>query len=395
MKNILDKVKGFAICATKAGIKSSKKLDMGLIYAIEPAGAAAVFTKNKVVAAPVTLSRKHLRASKGKMRAILVNAGNANACTGKIGLDNAAESAALVAAGIGCKPSEVLLCSTGIIGVQLPMENMRGGITALTAQKGGNGAEFTQAILTTDLVKKIASAPACGGTIAGVCKGSGMIAPNMATMLGFILTDVAISPAILQTALLAATEMSFNCLTVDGDTSTNDTVLCLASGKAGNEPITTSSGKAYTEFVAALQKVCYSLATQVAQDGEGATKLVVVNICGAKSAKDAKLAGKTVAESPLVKTAMFGNDPNWGRILAALGRSGCALVQEKTSIRLCGKEIFAAGTPQPFNAAALSKAMKKKEVVIDVQLGLGTGCATMLTCDFSYDYVKINADYHT
>lgn len=395
MKNLLDKVKGFAVCATKAGIKVSGKLDLGLIYTDEPVAAAAVFTQSKVVAAPVTYSRKNLKASKGRMRAIVVNAGNANACTGQTGMDNAAETAKLVAAGIGCKPTEVLICSTGIIGVQMPMEKMRAALPVLTKQKGGNGAEFTQAILTTDLVKKTASAGACGGTIAGVCKGSGMIAPNMATMLGFILTDIAIEPAVLQAALSAATEMSFNCVTVDGDTSTNDTVLCLASGKAGNKMIKAASGKDYEEFLAALKKVCYSLATQVAQDGEGATKLVVVNVTGAKSAKDAKLAGKTVSESPLVKTAMFGNDPNWGRIVAALGRSGCAMVPEKTNIRLCGKEIFAAGAPKPFNADALSKAMKKKQVVIDIELGLGKGAATLLTCDFSYDYVKINADYHT
>lgn len=395
MKNLLDKVRGFSVCATKAGIKASGKLDLGLIYTAEPVAAAGVFTQSKVVAAPVTYSRKNLKSTKGMMRAIIVNAGNANACTGKTGMDNAAETARLVAQGIGCKPSEVLICSTGIIGVQLPMEKVRAGVPVVTAQKGGNGAEFTQAILTTDLVKKTASATACGGSIAGVCKGSGMIAPNMATMLGYILTDIAITPAVLQIALRAACDMSFNCLTVDGDTSTNDTVLCLASGKAGNKKITAASGKDYEEFLAALKKVCYSLAKQVAQDGEGATKLVVVNVEGAKSAKDAKLAGKTISESPLVKTAMFGNDPNWGRIVAALGRSGCAMVPEKTSIRLCGKEIFAAGTPKPFNADALSKAMKKKEVVINVQLGLGKGSATLLTCDFSYDYVKINADYHT
>lgn len=395
MKNVLDKVKGFTVCATTAGIKVSGKADMGLICADKPAAVAASFTKNKVAAAPVQLGRRNLRAGKGLARAVLVNAGCANACTGPTGEKNARAAIASVAGGLGCRESEVYMCSTGIIGVQLPMEKISNGIAALLAQKGGKGAEFTRAILTTDLVEKTAAVSVGGGTIAGVCKGSGMIAPNMATMLAFILTDLNVSPPVLQKALNDAVDMSFNCVTVDGDTSTNDSLLLLSSGAVGTALLDKPSGAAYEEFLAGLKKVCYSLAEQVARDGEGATKLVVVNVIGARSDADAKKAARTVAESPLVKTAMFGKDPNWGRIIAALGRSGCVMREEVADISLCGKKIFAAGAPQEFSAPALSKKMGGKEVVIDINLGLGKGSAQMLTCDFSYDYVKINADYHT
>lgn len=394
MKNILNKVAGFSVKAVKAGIKESGALDLGLIVADEMATAAAVFTQSKVVAAPVTLSRKAMKNSKGLIKAMLVNAGNANACTGAEGMKNASSSAKALAKDLGCKQSEILLCSTGIIGVQLPMEKILNGIKKVCSSKGDAGKEFAQAIMTTDLVEKKASVKLGRGMIAGVCKGSGMIAPNMATMLGFILTDIPVTRTVLQKALKDAVDVSFNSVTVDSDTSTNDTVILLSSGKAGGRVINKTSGNAYNDFLAALKEVAVSLAEQIARDGEGATKLVRVNVRNAKSIKDAKLAAKTVAESPLVKTAMFGCDPNWGRIIAALGRSGAAINENKTSISLAGKVIFA-GSPQDFNASTLSKKLGKKEVDIDIDLGIGKGEATMLTCDYSYDYIKINAEYHT
>ncbi len=395
MKNILDKVKGFSFKAVTAGIKKSGKADMAAIIADEPYATAACFTKNKVAAAPVKFSKAALKKSNGLSKAMLVNAGNANACTGKEGINNTNESARLLADLIGCKKHEVLVCSTGIIGEQLPMDKVRGGIEMIAKQKGSNGADFANAILTTDLVKKIASAKACGGLIAGACKGSGMIAPNMATMLGYIVTDIAITPAVLQKALTDAVNVSFNCVTVDGDTSTNDTVIVMSSGKAGNKIISKPNGKDYDEFAQALKDVCISLAEQIARDGEGATKLVKVVVNNAKSKKDAEKVAKTVAESPLVKTAMFGNDPNWGRIIAATGRSGCFMIEEKTDISLCGEMIYKKGTPAKFNAASLSKKMAKKTVEIIINLNCGAAGAIFYTCDFSYDYVKINADYHT
>ncbi|MBN2711602.1 MAG: bifunctional glutamate N-acetyltransferase/amino-acid acetyltransferase ArgJ [Planctomycetes bacterium] len=394
----IESVEGFTVTAVKAGIKKSGNLDMGLIVADKKAAAAGVFTKSTVVSPSVTLDKDHLKASGGYARAILVNAGNANTCTGAKGRKNALKCASTVAAKFGAKPEEVLVCSTGIIGHQLPMDKMLSGIESATANLGKAGTgDFARAIMTTDLTQKEAGVKIAGlggVSIAGAAKGSGMIAPNMATMLGFILTDANVTPSVLKRALSEVVDCTFNCVTVDGDTSTNDSVLVLASGTKG-EKISRPSGKAYDLFLGGLYMVSRSLSEMIAADGEGATKLVRVRVVGARSKDDARRCARTIAESPLVKTAMFGNDPNWGRILAAAGRSGCALKEEKTMVKLCGGVMYRKGTPVKFDAAALSKKMKEKSIALDVDLGLGKGECEMLTCDFSYDYVKINAEYHT
>ncbi len=392
-------VPGFAIQAVHAGMKGSGKLDLGLITAAEAVPAAGVFTTNRVAAAPVRLSRQHLRSSRGRARAVLVNAGNANACTGRQGLADARACARAVVAHVGGAAREVLVCSTGVIGKRLNMSRMLAGIERVHAARGRTGADaFARAILTTDLVPKTAGVRVRslgGGRIVGACKGSGMIAPNMATMLGFVLTDVRATPGVLQVALRRATESTFNCVTVDGDTSTNDTVLLLASGRVGGRAVQRTSGRLFGRFADGLQEVCRSLARQIAADGEGATKCVRVRVAGARSHRAARQAARTVAESPLVKTALFGNDPNWGRILAALGRSDAGVCEARTSVRLCGVTLFKAGGPCAFRASAVSRKMRAKEIVLDIRLGRGPGRCEILSCDLSYAYVRINAEYHT
>lgn len=391
---VIESVAGFRVRACAAGLKKSGKADLGLILADHPVPAAGTFTRNRVCAAPVRLTKSHLKQTGGHARAILVNAGVANACTGAAGTRDARRTARHLARGIGAKPEEILICSTGVIGHPLPMEPLLKGVDTLTS--GSGTEEFARAIMTTDLVPKRAGCRVEGlGVVAGVCKGSGMIAPNMATMLGFLLTDIAVTPDVLQAALVEAVEQSFNAVTVDGDTSTNDTVLAMASGCAGNRRITKTTGTAYTAFRDGLAAVCIDLAKQIARDGEGATKLVEVIVTGAASTKQARMAARTVAESPLVKTALFGNDPNWGRILAALGRSGARMRESKVTVEVAGHRLFAGGTPLAFDPAVVSKAMKAADLRIAISMGDGAGAATFYTCDFSYDYVRINAEYHT
>ena len=394
MKNVLNKIPGFEIKAVKAGIKTSGNLDLGLIAAKETAKGAGVFTQSKVVAAPVILSRETLKTNAECIKAIIVNAGNANACTGKEGLDNAKVVSKKTAELLGAEPEQILQCSTGIIGEQLPIDSYLNGITQLIAAEPEMGQEFAEAIMTTDQVRKEASIDLSIGHIVGVCKGSGMIAPNMATMLGFILTDINITQSLLQQALEEVVPMSFNAVTIDSDTSTNDTVLLLSSCCSGEE-ITDQNSAAYIEFRNGLYEICFSLAEQVAKDGEGATKIVRVTVKGATSADDARKAARTVAESPLVKTAMFGCDPNWGRIIAALGRSGCMMKEEDTDISICSQNLLYHGTPQKFDADKVSALLKDNDINIEIDLNLGENEMTILTCDYSYDYIKINADYHT
>ncbi len=394
---LFEKVPGFQVSTVSIGLKQSGNPDLGLIVADKPAAAAGVFTTNRVKAAPVTLSRRHLNACGGRVRAILVNAGNANACTGEQGMKDARECARLVAKQVGAYSREVLLCSTGIIGRKLDMKKMRAGIEAVAGIRSRPGT-FARAIMTTDLVLKSAGVRVKGlgdVVVAGVCKGSGMIAPNMATMLGFILTDAAVSHDALQVALREVTADTFNRVTVDGDTSTNDAVLAMASGAAGGRGISGPGGKRYRLLVDALQDVCASLAEQIAADGEGATKLVRVHVTGARSQNDARRAARTIAESPLVKTAMFGNDPNWGRVLAALGRSKAFMRERKVRLALCGEVLFEHGLPRDFDAAKISKRMRAREIRLEVDLGLSGHETEVLTCDLSYDYVRINAEYHT
>ncbi|MDR3211402.1 MAG: bifunctional glutamate N-acetyltransferase/amino-acid acetyltransferase ArgJ [Planctomycetota bacterium] len=397
----LEEVGGFRAATLKANIRDWEKArdDLALIVADSPAAAAGVFTRSRAAAAPVTLDRRHLKASAGLARAVLVNAGVANACTGRPGAAAALASAKQLATLLGAPPEQVLVASTGVIGRQLPREKMQEGINKIVPRLGHTrpGA-FARAILTTDLRPKESSqvlAGLEGAVIAGACKGSGMIAPHMATMLAFILTDAWVSPAVLQEALARTAELTFNRVTVDGDTSTNDSLFILASGNRSQARIDRAAGKNFDLFLEGLYGVSLDLARQIAFDGEGATKLVTIRVSGGASERDAKLAGRAIAESPLVKTAMFGNDPNWGRIMMAVGKSGARMVTEKTTVSLCQEVMFRQGAPVDFAPAVLSKKMRSPEVEIAVELGLGKGEAVFYTCDFSYDYVKINADYTT
>ncbi len=399
-KNIvIESVPGFSVATVQAHIRDWEKprTDLALLTADKPAACAGVFTQNQVAAAPVKIDRKHLKASGGLARAILVNAGVANACTGKEGKKNAHQTIAQIAAALDAPEEQILIASTGVIGRQLPMDKMEAGIEqALKSLGKAKPGSFAKAIMTTDLRPKQAGLALDGDiVIAGACKGSGMIAPNMATMLGFMLTNAKVEPKVLKTALGEIAASTFNMVTVDGDTSTNDTLLVLGSGESSANTIDKTSGKRYDALVKGLYEVAMSLSRQIAIDGEGATKLVKIHVTGAKKHKDAVAAARTIAESPLVKTAMFGNDPNWGRIIMALGRSAARVDESKVSMSLCGKPMFSKGAPVDFDASELSGLMKAKEIDLDVDIGLGDGEALMLTCDFSYDYVKINADYTT
>lgn len=397
----VENVPGFRVAAVQADIRDWEKPrnDLALIAADAPAAAAGVFTLNQVAAAPVKIDRKHLKASGGVARALLVNAGVANACTGAEGNANAMACVKTLSKALDAPANQILVASTGVIGRQLPMDRMQAGITAALGRLGkAKQGEFARAIMTTDTKVKQASVMLSdngGSLIAGACKGSGMIAPNMATMLGFVLTDAAISPKALAAAMDEVTAATFNTVIVDGDTSTNDSFFVLASGVSGAKRIDRASGKDFDRFVEGLYYVAYTLARAMAADGEGATKMVNVNVTGARNRKDAVEVARTIAQSPLVKTAMFGNDPNWGRIVAAAGRSNAKVDESRVTIRLCGKDMFVDGAPLDFDKKALSKKMRAKELDLEVELGLGEGCASVLTCDFSYDYVKINADYTT
>ena len=397
----VESVPGFKVAVVEAKIRDWEKPrnDLALIVADAPVSAAGIFTQNQVAAAPVKIDRKHLKESGGVVRAVMVNAGVANACTGREGRQNALKLIQRLAAKLKAPANQVLAASTGIIGRQLPLNSMAKGLDqALTGLGQAKPGAFARAIMTTDLRPKEAGATLNdddGAVIAGACKGSGMIAPNMATMLAFILTNAAVSPKALKAALTETAVATFNRVSVDGDTSTNDTLLILASGVTDAPVIEKPSGKRFDRFLAGLYKVSLSLSRQIAGDGEGATKLVEIRVIGARKNKDAAAAARSIAESPLVKTAMFGNDPNWGRVIAALGRSAAKVLEEKVSLSLCGRRMFERGAPVKFDQAELSKLMKSKEVKLEVDLGLGQAEAMMLTCDFSYDYIKINADYTT
>ncbi|MDI6757354.1 MAG: bifunctional glutamate N-acetyltransferase/amino-acid acetyltransferase ArgJ, partial [Endomicrobiia bacterium] len=383
---------------TRCGIKKKNKKDIALFYSDRPCAAAGVFTQNAFKAAPVTVSKSRVG---GQCRAIIANSGNANACTGERGIKDARATCRKIATALGIKPAEVLVASTGVIGQFLPMSNIRRGVKILAAKvkKGlGDPASAAEAIMTTDTFPKTASASFSAGgktsTIWACAKGSGMIAPNMATMLSFILTDAAATKAALSSALKAAVAVSFNRLTVDSDTSTNDTVLILSNGAAGNRPIK-KGGRDFAVFCAALEKLCARLAETLASDGEGATKLIIVNVAGARNETDAARAAKCVAESPLVKTAVYGRDANWGRVVAALGRSGAAVEPAKTAVAFGGLSVFKRGRPSGFSESAAAKILSSKKVEINIDMGIAKGAARYFTCDFSEGYVKVNAAYRT
>lgn len=389
---------GFLAAGAHAGIKKPGIPDLALVVSEQPGPIAGVFTKNRVAAAPVLLDRRHLR--RGIGRAIIVNSGNANACTGARGLADAEEMARLVAGCLAVPLHTVFVGSTGVIGLPLPMPCIRRGIPRLVArlrQRGGRDA--ARAILTTDKkTKEVALSARIGRqtvTVGGMAKGSGMIHPDMATLLAYLTTDAAIERRALQQALLAATESSFNCISVDGDTSTNDTVLCLANGHAGNPPLRAGT-PAYGVFLQLLGEACRSLARQICRDGEGVTKLVRVQVIGAGTVDDARQVARTIGTSNLVKTSLFGEDANWGRIMAAIGRSGVRIRPGRISLVIGGVPIVKGGIGLgPAAERALSRAVQRKEFTIAVDLGQGTAAAHLWTTDLSYEYVRINASYRS
>lgn len=389
---------GYQAAGVRAGIKpGSFKDDVALVLSATSASVAAVFTTNLVQAAPVTVDRERVR--RGRARAVVLNSGNANACTGAKGLTDAEAMCAAAAVSLGIAPEDVLVCSTGVIGQLLPMDVMLPGVKAAAAALStAGGADAARAIMTTDTVAKTCAVELeLGGKlvrIGGMAKGSGMIAPDMATMLSVITTDAAVSPELLRALLGRAVQRSFNCITVDGDMSTNDTLILLANGASGSAPLE-SPGPEAEVFYAGLEAVCRALSRMIARDGEGATKLVTVNVQGASDEAGARKVGLAVANSTLVKTAIFGNDPNWGRILCAMGYAGVQFDPNAAAVTLCGVRIFAAGSGQAFDARELSSAMGAAEVPIDIDLGAGTAAAQIFTCDLSYEYVKINAEYTT
>lgn len=398
---------GFRAAGVRAGIKVKQTNDVGLLVAERPVSAAAVFTTNPVHAAPIVVGLRHAKG--GKLRGVVMNSGNANACTGKQGMRDALEMCALAAKVAGGKATDYLPSSTGIIGHLLPMQKVRAGIASAGAALGSSAEhadQFARAILTTDTRKKEAGAEIKIGKgtvrIAGICKGAGMIGPRMslrgpmvplhATMLGYLTTDADIAPPLLRKLLSDAVNVSFNAVIVDDHMSTNDTGVLLASGASG---VRVTAGKSRSLFSAALEEVCRSLAYQIAADGEGATKVFKVTVTGAKNNDEALKMARAICASPLVKCAIHGNDPNWGRIVSGAGLAGIPFDPAKTSLLLQNTRVFQGGTPLPFDADALSKAMNAEEVTAQLTVGKGKGIGTVYTCDFSKEYVTINADYHT
>ena len=390
--------RGFRTATCSAGIKKSGKLDLTLVCADSPARCAGVFTTNQVVAAPVVVTAPRIRG--GLCQAILVNSGNANACTGEPGLQDALRCSDLVAAALGIDPQLVAVSSTGVIGAPLPMPCFEEHIPRLAASLGPDRFDaVAQAIMTTDAFAKV-----CGRSIRiggqdvhlyGVAKGAGMIHPDMATMLAFVFTDAVVAEDLLGQALKPAVDGSFNRITVDRDTSTNDMVLLLASGAAGNPPIASGTSAAQL-FSQALGEILLELAKMIVRDGEGATKLVRIQVDGAVSDADALLAARSVATSALVKTAFFGEDANWGRIIAAAGYSGATVDPQRVGIRFDEVPMVVAGLGLGKNQEAVaSEILKKPEFTVTVDLGLGGGSAFYYTSDLGYNYVRINADYRT
>ncbi|MCA1812360.1 MAG: bifunctional ornithine acetyltransferase/N-acetylglutamate synthase [Halobacteriales archaeon] len=393
-------VQGIRAVGVHAGLKL-KRRDLALIFSEVPASAAAVYTTNKVQAAPIAVCKKHLKDNKA--RGIVVNSGCANACTGPQGLKDAHRMAKLAALVTGVQPEDILVASTGVIGQRLPMDKVEQGIEQLAKALSSPNLGASEAIMTTDTVEKqvLVEFQVQGRTcrLGGIAKGSGMIHPNMATMLGFLATDCAVEPKALQRALRSVTQDTFNMITVDGDRSTNDMVAILANGLAGNKPLTERS-EGWDSFLEALTAACTSISKQIARDGEGAERLIEVQVRGAKSVGDARKAAMAVAGSSLVKAAMFGRDPNWGRILAALGYSGCALDPTKVNLVLANGvgqvTVFRRGKPvEARDETLLARVLASGEVKIKADLNLGASEAKAWGCDLTYDYVKINAKYTT
>ena len=393
--------RGFSFSSAACGLKKSG-LDLGLLVSEIPAVAAAMFTTNRVQAAPVRLSQVHLRRSRGKMRAVVVNSGNANCCTGSGGYAASEATSRKVSQELAAlDPSQILVCSTGVIGLPLRVEKILKAVPDLVRARSGKAeafAQFTRAIMTTDTRPKWAAANCRIGRkmvrILGCCKGAGMIQPNMATMLAFLATDAAISPAFLSRALRAAVAGTFNAITVDGDTSTNDTVAILANGESGARKIASENAD-FKTFCAALENLCRTLALKIVEDGEGAQRVIEIEVRGASSDRAATQIARTIANSPLVKTALAGADPNWGRILAAAGRAGIPFDFELVDIKLAGILVCRRGGEHPFSERVAHKKMLAKYVPIVVEMHSGKGTARVWTCDFTREYVDINASYRT
>ena len=385
--------RGFRAGATYAGIKKKDGLDLGILFSEVPCVVAALFTTNLIKAAPVVLCQQRLRS--GGAVAVVVNSGCANACTGEQGLADAAEMAALAAGVIGTSPEGVLVASTGVIGQPLPMERLRNGMRQIVLTRDG-GHELARAMMTTDTVPKEAAVEIDESEfiIGGVAKGSGMIHPDLATFLCFLTTDASVDIDFIRLALHKAVDVSFNMVSIDGDTSPNDTVLIMANGLARNEPISQGSGQA-DAFQQALNQLCIHLAKSIARDGEGATKLIEVTVRGAPGVAEGRLAARTVVSSSLVKAAIHGSDPNWGRVMAAVGRSGVEVVESKIDLYLGNICLVRAGCLLPFDKEELVRVLNGSEISIVLDLNLGSAAATAWGCDLSEEYVTINSQYTT
>lgn len=382
----------------RAGYASWDRSDLTFVELAEGTAVAGVFTQSACASSEVELGREQVKA--GKARALIVNAGNSNAFTGYRGREAVEQIMEQVAQGIGCETSQVFVSSTGVIGVPLPKDKARAGVAEALSAQPCHWREAANAIGTTDTFPKAAKASAMIGDtrveLVGIIKGSGMIAPDMATMLGYIFTDTAIDPAFLQSLLSKANEKSFSCITVDGDTSTSDTVLAFATGKAGNPPLTSFNDAGADAFAAALDDICRQLAHLVVRDGEGASKFIVVNVTGAASDESARKIGLTIANSPLVKTAIAGEDANWGRVVMAVGKAGEPADRDKLSIGFGGHWTAKNGLPvDGYDEAPVAAHLKGEEIHLQVDMGIGDGRADVWTCDLTHGYISINADYRS
>jgi glutamate N-acetyltransferase / amino-acid N-acetyltransferase len=386
-------VLGFSAGAASAGVKPGARArdDVALIVSDRPCAAAGVFTTNQVIAAPCVLTRRHLE--RGRLRAIVANSGNANACTGEQGERDAAAMAEAAARRVGCDPHEVAVASTGVIGVPLPVDRIAAALGTMKVERE-RWLDVAQAIMTTDTKPKLVGVDVnlSGGTVhlRGVAKGAGMIHPNMATLLSFLVTDAEVAAEELQEILEDAADDSFNLISVDGDTSTNDTLLLLANGASRIEP----RGDDLKAFSSAVRGVCRQLAGAVLADGEGVTKVFEVRVSGAESAEDARRAARTISTSNLVKTAVHGADPNWGRIIAAAGRSGAKVDQHRATVRIADVVVFEGG-PREFDASVVRRVFEQRDITIGIDLGVGSETGHAWGTDLSAEYVRINADYTT
>jgi len=389
--------RGFQAAGITCGIKESGKLDLAFFVSNRPATAAGVFTRNRIVGAPVIVSRERVPAA--NTRAVVINSGNSNACTGERGISDARQMTALAAELIGAHEENVLVCSTGVIGRFLPLDKIESGIREAAASLGKDSQHLqlaAQSMMTTDTVEKIVTRTCeiegITVTLTGVCKGAAMIAPNMATMLALIMTDALLPHDAATEMLRTAVNLSFNNITVEGHTSTSDTVLLLANGAAG---VSCGSAHSLERFQSTLNEVCMELAKKIIRDAEGAAHFVTVNVQGLPRDADARQIAKAVCESPLVKTAITGNDPNWGRIVSAAGYAGVPFQEQDVSLILNGVVIYEAGRPAAFDEVALSQSMKSGTVTIDLQFRLGKAQISFWTCDLTAEYVRLNADYTT